>query len=87
MNLFIWENTAIVNRYVYWTMPLVLKDKYTKLDPQYLDPFGPILVQMADLDQNLDFDPLKNHEKSKSQKSPLNVFISAQNLSPNQISA
>ena len=35
----------------------------------------------------LDFDPLKNHEKSKFQKSPQNVFVSPQNLSPNQISA
>ena len=35
----------------------------------------------------LDFDPLKNREKSKFQKSPHNVFVSPQNLSLNEISA
>ena len=34
-----------------------------------------------------DFDPLKNREKSKFQKSPHNVFVSPQNISLNQISA
>ena len=43
--------------------------------------------KMADLDQNLDFDPLKNREKSKFQKSPRFFFVSPLNLSPDQISA
>ena len=38
-------------------------------------------------DKILDFDHLKIREKSKFQKPPHNVFISSQNLSPNQISA
>ena len=37
--------------------------------------------------KNLNFDPLKNHKKSKFQKSPHNVFIPNQNLSQDQISA
>ena len=43
--------------------------------------------KMADLDQNLDFDPLKNREKSKFQKSPHHFFVSSSKLSPDQISA
>ena len=43
--------------------------------------------KMADLDQNLDFDPLKNREKSKFQKSPHHFFVSSLKLSPDQISA
>ena len=43
--------------------------------------------RMADLDQNLDFDPLKNREKSKFQKSPHHFFVSSRKLSPEQISA
>ena len=38
-------------------------------------------------DKILDFDHLKSCEKSKFQKSPHNVFVSPQNLSPNQVSA
>ena len=41
--------------------------------------------KMADLDQNLDIDPLKNHEKSKFQKSPHHFFVSSPKLSPDQI--
>ena len=43
--------------------------------------------KMAVFDQNLDFDPLKNCEKSKFQKSPHNFFVSSPKLSPDQISA
>ena len=39
--------------------------------------------KMADLDQNLAFDPLKNREKSKFQKSPRHFFVSSPNLIPN----
>ena len=39
------------------------------------------------LDQNLDFDPLKNREKSKFQKSSRHFFVSSSKLSPDQISA
>ena len=39
------------------------------------------------LEQNLDFDPLKNREKSKFQKSPHHFFVSFPKLSPDQISA
>ena len=35
----------------------------------------------------LDFDPLKNREKSKFQKSPNHFFVSSPKLSPDQISA
>ena len=35
----------------------------------------------------LDFDPLKNREKSKFQKSPHHFFVSSPKLSPDQISA
>ena len=38
-------------------------------------------------DVNLNFDPLKNCEKSKFQKSPQNDFVSSQNVSLDQISA
>ena len=33
--------------------------------------------KIADFDQNLDFDPLKNREKSKFQKSPHNFSVSS----------
>ena len=35
----------------------------------------------------LDFDPLKNREKSKFQKSPRHFFVSSPKLSPDQMSA
>ena len=38
-------------------------------------------------DKILDFDPLKNREKSKFQKSPRHFFVSSSKLSPDQISA
>ena len=43
--------------------------------------------KMADLDQNLDFNPLKNLEKSKFEKSPNHFFVSSPKLSPDQLSA
>ena len=43
--------------------------------------------KMADLDQNLDFEPLKNREKLKFQKSPHHFFVSSPKLSPDPISA
>ena len=43
--------------------------------------------KMADFDQNLDFDPMKNREKSKFRKSPHSFFVSSPKLSQDQISA
>ena len=53
----------------------------------FLDFSGGQSPKMADLDQNLDFDPLKNSEKSKFQKSPNHFFVSSPKLSSDQISA
>ena len=53
----------------------------------FRDFSGGQIPKMADLDQNLDFDPLKNCEKSKFQKSPRHFFVSSQDLSLDQISA
>ena len=37
--------------------------------------------------ENVNYDPLKNHKKSKFQKPPHNDIVSPQNVSPKQISA
>ena len=44
------------------------------------------LIAICQNGKNVNFDPLKNREKSKFQKSLHIVFVRPQNLSPNQSS-